>query len=210
MMDLVWHAGARRSRRVDEPHRATRPFDADRDGFVDSEGAAVFVLERRDHAEARGVKPLARIVGYGRRHEPALDSQPPTGLAIQRAIEAALQMAQIAPSAVGHVNAHGLSTKLDDRIEASAIAATLDDIPVTAPKSFFGNIGAASGAIELAVSLLGLERGLVPPTLNYDTPDPNCPVNVVTELTPPRSSTVLALNHRITGQAAALLVDAQG
>jgi len=99
---------------------------------------------------------------------------------------------------------------LDDRIEASAIAATLDDIPVTAPKSFFGNIGAASGAIELAVSLLGLERGLVPPTLNYDTPDPNCPVNVVTELTPPRSSTVLALNHRITGQAAALLVDAQG
>jgi 3-oxoacyl-[acyl-carrier-protein] synthase II len=207
MMDLVWHAGARRSRRVDEPHRASRPFDADRDGFVDAEGAAIFVLERREHAESRAVKSLGRIAGYGRRHEPAFDSQPPTGSAIQAAIEATLAMAKIAPVGVGHVNAHGLSTKLDDRIEARAIAATLGDVPVTAPKSFFGNIGAAGGAVELAVSLIGAARGFVPPTINYDSPDPNCPVYVVTQPAPPRSSTVLALNHRTTGQAAALLVD---
>jgi 3-oxoacyl-[acyl-carrier-protein] synthase II len=207
MMDLVWHAGARRSRRIDEPHRASRPFDADRDGFVDAEGAAIFVLERREHATARGVQSLATITGYGRRHEPAFDSQPPTGAAIQGAIEAALAMADVAPQAVGHVNAHGLSTKLDDRNEARVIAATLGDVPVSAPKSFFGNIGAAGGAVELAVSLIGLARGFVPPSLNFDTPDPTCPVNVVTQPMPPRTSTVLALNHRTTGQAAALLVD---
>jgi 3-oxoacyl-[acyl-carrier-protein] synthase II len=79
---------------------------------------------------------------------------------------------------------------------------------VTAPKSFFGNIGAGSGAVELAVSLIGLERGFVPPTLNYETPDPKCPVNVVSELTPPQAHTVMALNHRTTGQAVAVLVDA--
>jgi 3-oxoacyl-[acyl-carrier-protein] synthase II len=207
MMDLVWHAGARRSRRVDEPHRATRPFDADRDGFVDAEGAAIFVLERREHATARGVPPLCSIMGYGRRHEPAFDSQPPTGAAIQGAIEATLDMAKLPAASVGHVNAHGLSTRLDDRNEARAIAGTLGDIPVTAPKSFIGNIGAAGGAVELAFSLISLARGFVPPTLNYETPDPTCPVNVVTAPKPPRSSTVLALNHRTTGQAAALLVD---
>jgi 3-oxoacyl-[acyl-carrier-protein] synthase II len=208
MMDLVWHAAARRSRRVDEPHRASRPFDADRDGFVDAEGAAIFVLERADHARTRGVKPLARILGYGRRHEPANDSQPPTGSAIEAAIRATLERAEVAAADIGHVNAHGLSTELDDRIEARAIQATLDDVPVTAPKSFFGNIGAAGGAVELAVSLIGLERGAIPPTLNYDTPDPDCPVNVVTEAIPTRSTTVLNLTHRTTGQATALLIDA--
>jgi 3-oxoacyl-[acyl-carrier-protein] synthase II len=207
MMDLVWHATARRSRRVDEPQRACRPFDADRDGMVDAEGAAIFVLERREHAEARRARPLGRILGYGRRHEPAHDAKPPTGQAIQGALEAALRMASLDPSAVGHVNAHGLSTELDDRIEARAIAATLGDVPVTAPKSFVGNIGAGGGAVELAFSVIGLDHGLVPPTLNYETPDPACPVNVVTELAPFPSSVVAALSHRTTGQATALIVD---
>jgi 3-oxoacyl-[acyl-carrier-protein] synthase II len=175
---------------------------------VGGEGAAMFVLETRQHAEARGVKPLGRIAGYGRRYEPATVSYQPTGQAIAHAIEAALAMAAAKPNDVGHVNAHGLSTELDDRIEAQAIRSTLGDVPVTAPKSFFGNLGAGSGAVELAVSLLSLQRGFVPPTLNYETPDPKCPVNVVTEPATPRSTSVVALSHKTTGQAVAMIVDA--
>jgi len=208
-MDLLWHGGARLSRRVEEPQRACRPFDADRDGAVGGEGAAIFVLETPAHAQARGVKPLARIAGYGRRYEPATATYQPTGRSIEQAILAALQMRGMTATEVGHVNAHGLSTELDDRIEAEAIHRTLDGVPVTAPKSLFGNIGAGSGAVELAVSLLGLQRGLVPPTLNYETPDPKCPVDVITELTPSRSPTALVLNHRTTGQAVSLLVEAE-
>jgi 3-oxoacyl-[acyl-carrier-protein] synthase II len=207
MMDVMWHGGARLSRRVKEPARASRPFDADRDGWVGAEGAAIFVLETRRHAEARGVAPLARIAGYGRRHEPSPDLHSPTGRSISQTIAAALAMAGAAPADVGYVGAHGMSTELDDRNEAAAIRETLDDVPVTAAKSFFGNIGAGSGALELAVSLLGLERGVVPPTLNYDTPDPKCPVNVVTEPMPVKRPTVLEISHRTTGQAVAMLVE---
>jgi 3-oxoacyl-[acyl-carrier-protein] synthase II len=205
-MDVLWHNGARQSRRVGEPERACRPFDADRDGWVAGEGAAIFVLETANHARARGAEPLARIAGYGRRYEPSIDSYQPTGRGIQQAIEAALQMADLTPRDVGHVNAHGLSSELDDRIEAGAISQSLGDAPVTAPKSLFGNIGAGSGAVELAVSLIGFEKASIPPTLNYDTPDPKCPINVVAELTSQKSPTALVLNHRTTGQAVSLLV----
>jgi 3-oxoacyl-[acyl-carrier-protein] synthase II len=207
-MDLMWHGGARLSRRIEEPDRACRPFDADRDGMVGGEGAAIFVLETRTHAKARGIQPLARIAGFGRRYEPSADGYQPTGQSIQQAIQATLEMAGAKPGDVGHVNAHGLSTELDDRIEAQAIRATLGDVPVTAPKSFFGNIGAGGGAVELAVSLLGLQHDLVPPTLNYETPDPECPINVVAELSPSQKPTVLKLSHRTTGQAVAMLVEA--
>jgi 3-oxoacyl-[acyl-carrier-protein] synthase II len=207
MMDWMWHGGARLSRRIDEPHRASRPFDADRDGWVGAEGAAMFVLERREYAEARGARPMARIRGFGRRHQPTNNEHVTTGAAIRQAIAAALAMAAATSADVGHVGAHGMSTELDDRVEAEAIRATLGDVPVTAPKSFFGNIGAASGALELAVSLVGLQRGEIPPTLNYDTPDPKCPVNVVTEPTPVRMPSVLAISHRTTGQAVTLFVE---
>lgn len=208
-MDLIWHAGARLSQRIDEPTRACRPFDADRDGMVGGEGAAMFVLETREHAEARGAEPLARIAGYGRRYEPATTSYRPTGQSIAQAIEAAVAMAGVAKESIGQVSAHGLSTELDDRIEAGAIRRTLDDVPVTALKSYMGNIGAACGAVELAITLLGLQRGKVAATLNYETPDPKCPVNVATELGAARSPLALLLNHRTTGQAVSLLVEAE-
>jgi 3-oxoacyl-[acyl-carrier-protein] synthase II len=207
-MDLLWHGGARLSHRVEEPERASRPFDAERDGIVGGEGAAVFVIETEQHALARGAKPIARILGFGRRHEPATESYQPTGRSIELAITAALEMAGASATDVGHLNAHGMSTDIDDRIEAQAIRKTLGNVPVTAPKSYFGNLGAASGAVELAISLLGLDRGVIPPSINYNTPDPECPVNVVTRTTPTRSKTVLALNHRTTGQAVALLLEA--
>ena len=169
----------------------------------------MFVLETREHAEARGAKPLARIAGYGRRYESATASYRPTGQSIGQAIEAALASAGVRPDAIGHVSAHGLSTELDDRIEAEAIRRTLGDVPVTALKSYMGNVGATCGAVELALTLLGLQRGKVAATLNYETPDPKCPVNVVTELAAARSPLALLLNHRTTGQAVSLLVEAE-
>jgi 3-oxoacyl-[acyl-carrier-protein] synthase II len=207
MMDVMWHGMARLSRRVDEPHRASRPFDADRDGWVGAEGGAMFVLESRAHAEARGAEPIARLRGFGRRHEPTGNQHIATGQSIRQAIAACLAMAAADPADVGFVSAHGMSTEIDDRIEAAAIRATLGDVPVTAPKSFVGNIGAASGALELAMSLLGLEHGQIPPTLNYDTPDPKCPVNIVTRPTAVATPSVLAISHRTTGQAVTLLAE---
>jgi 3-oxoacyl-[acyl-carrier-protein] synthase II len=208
-LDQMWHLGARMSSRADSPAEACRPFDAGRDGAVASEGACLLVLERRLHAESRGARIMASVLGYGRRCEPCAESQRPTGQAVRQAADAALAMAGLDPRAVGHVNAHGLSTLEDDALEARAIRQVLGAVPVTAPKSFLGNSGAGSGAIELALSLLGMEHGVVPPTLNYERPDPDCPVEVVTELQPARSRTVLALNHKLTGQAVALLVEAE-
>ncbi len=208
-VDLAWHAGARMSRNNAHPTEACRPFDADRDGTVWSEGAAMFVLESRDHAQRRGAKPQASILGYGRRCEASSDSKQPSGQAIRQAIEAALATSHVPASEIGHVNAHGLGTVEDDAAEARAIQAALGEAPVTAPKSFIGNLGPAGGAVELAISLLALERGVVPPTLNFKKTDPACPVNVISEPQAARSPAVLALNHKITGQAVALVVSAE-
>ena len=175
--------------RAGRPCAVCRPFDLTRSGMVYGEGAAQFVLESRDHAERRGVRPLARIAGVGQplRSRPPNRKQP-TGDAIRRAIRAALAAAELESFHVGHVNAHGNSTLEDDRAEARAIRAALGDVPVTAPKSFFGNLGHGSGAVELAVSLVALAHGVIPPTLNYESPDPDCPVNVVTEPRPSRAA----------------------
>lgn len=206
LMDMVWRNCARLSRRIAEPARASRPFDLDRDGYVGAEGAALFVLEKRSHAEARGVKPLARLLGSARCNETAADDYQPTGEAIRRSIVAALRSADIAAEDVGHVSAHGMSTPLDDRIEAQAVQDLLGDLPVTAAKSLVGNIGAAGGAVELAISVIGMQHDVVPATLNYETPDPQCPVNVVTEPRAIAERTVLKLSHRTMGSAAAVVV----
>lgn len=205
-VDLAWHGGADLSRSTLDPAAAVRPFDVSRDGTATSEGSAMFVLESRTHAEQRGIPIQGSILGYGRRCEPCAATQNPTGQSIRQAIEAALEMSQLSADQVGHVNAHGLATVHDDRIEAQAIEQVLGDVPVTAPKSYFGNLGAASGAAELAISLMGLQEQAVPATLNYDEPDPECPVNVLSSPQASRAPSVLALNHKVTGQAASLLV----
>lgn len=166
------------SHRRDDPAAACRPFDRDRDGMVAGEGAAAIVLERRAHAEARGAKVLARVLGFGNTFAPPRRGKVES-VAPRRAMELALREANLAPSDVGHINASGLSTIDHDRAEAEAIRALFGDVPVTAPKSYFGNLGASTGAVELAASLIALEEGRVPVTLNYDTPDPACPVSVV-------------------------------
>ncbi|MEM8946568.1 MAG: beta-ketoacyl-[acyl-carrier-protein] synthase family protein [Planctomycetota bacterium] len=206
-VDLAWHAAHGLSRRIDDPASACRPFEASRDGTATSEGATMFILESRSHAEQRGATVQGTILGYARRCEPSAASLQPTGQSIRQAIEGGLEMSSLTPDAVGHVNAEGLATVDDDRIEAQAIAQALGDVPVTATKSYFGNIGAASGAAELAISLMGLQQGVVPPTLNYDEPDPECPINVVNSAQPVRASNVMALNHKLTGQAVSLVVE---
>jgi 3-oxoacyl-[acyl-carrier-protein] synthase II len=195
------------SRRNDDPAAASRPFDRDRDGAVLGEGAAVLVLESLDHARARGATVQARVAAVAARCEsrPADRSQPLSGAALAAAIRAALDMAGTSRTVIGHVNAHGLSTPGDDRTEAEAIHATLGDTPVTAPKSFFGHVGAGGGLVELAASLVGATHGLVPPTLNHDTPDSRCPVRVIREPVA-AGGAILKVSVARTGQATAAVL----
>ena len=195
------------SRRADDPAKVLRPFDAQRDGFVNGEGSGALILESRRHAEARGAQVLARVAGAGGSFEPPANGKPLAGDATRRAIRGALRTAGLAPRDLGHVNAHGLSTVADDRAEAGAIRELLGEVPVTAPKSYFGNLGAGTGAVEMAVSVLALEAGVVPVTLNYDQPDPECPINVVHRepLTDGRSA-ALILNQSPMGQSVAVAI----
>jgi 3-oxoacyl-[acyl-carrier-protein] synthase II len=197
------------SHRCDHPAAASRPFDSARDGMVNGEGAAAFVLESRQHAEARGAKVLARVVGFGRSFETPSNGQLTTHGAYHRAITAALREARMQPGQIGHVNAHGISTVEDDPVEARAIYDMLGETPVTAPKSFFGNLGTGGGAVELAVSVLAFEHGEVPATLNYENPDSQCPINVIHgHPLRPQHQSAIVLNKSSTGQVAAVLLTA--
>jgi len=210
MHPMIWsHEQLRQySQRVDNPAAASRPFDAQRDGMVNGEGAGAFVLESRESAEARGARILARFRGFGRTFEPRSNGHPLLGTAIHRAIQTALVESGLQPAEIGHVNAQGTSTAWDDHIEAVAIHNTLGDVPVTAPKSYFGNLGAGSGAVEMAVSVLGLEKGQIPPTLNYTFPDPQCPVRVIHgQAMPLGVPTAMILNHAPLGQAVAVVLE---
>jgi 3-oxoacyl-[acyl-carrier-protein] synthase II len=195
------------SHRHDAPGAASRPFDAHRDGQVRGEGAATLVLEERKHAVRRGATVLASVLGWGSSSEPRGAAAANVGSGLQRAIAMALRSAGIDPSEVGHVNAHGLSTIDSDRIEAQVLGGLLPATPVTAPKSYFGNLYAASGVIETAVSVLAIASGQVPATLNYEFPDPQCPLNVIRgEPLSGTSPVALVINRNITGQAAALVL----
>lgn len=195
------------SQRSDNPAAASRPFDAGRDGMVNGEGAAMLVLESRRHAEARRANILGTVLSYSSHCEPRPGCVPPQGAAIRAAIESALRTAGLTANDVGHVNAHGLSDPDQDRVEASAIRATLDGTPVTAPKSFFGNLGAGGGAVEMVASVLALMHGEIPPTLNYERPDRDCQINVIAGA--PQACvkrTALVLNQSTPGQAVAVML----
>jgi 3-oxoacyl-[acyl-carrier-protein] synthase II len=195
------------SQRHAQPQQALRPFELARDGTVFGEGAAAFVLESRQHAAARGRPILARIVQYASAFEAPRENVPLQGTAIRASIRQVLERSGVEPHAIDHVNAHGLGTVEADRAEAQAIADVLGEVPVTAPKSFFGNLGAATGAVEMAASVLAFAHGKVPVTLNYDRPDPECPVRVVHgEAHASRKPYALLLNQSSTGQAAAVLI----
>lgn len=197
------------SRRQGDPTEAVRPFDAHRDGEVCGEGAGAFILESRRHAEARGAKPLARILGFASTCEPR-NGQPLGGTGLKRAISAALAEAGLSPEQIGHVNAHGVGTVPEDELEARVLHACMPDVPVTAPKSLFGNLAAAGGAVEMAASVLAVGDGRIPATLNYRHPDPNCPVRVIAG-DPIESArhTALTVNWTTRGQTAVVVLSAE-
>lgn len=167
------------SRRYDDPAGAVRPFDAARDGTAHGEGAAAFVVESRRRAESRGAKILATLAGYSEAFEPRVGSRPWTGRAIRRTLREACARAGVSAEQVGYVNARGLGARRDDAVEAQAIRDVLGNVPVTALKGFFGNLGAGAGAVEMTADIMALQKGRIPYTLNYQTLDADCPVNVV-------------------------------
>jgi len=172
------------STRRDDPKKASRPFDKDRDGFVCAEGAGILVLESLEHAQRRGARIVAELAGYGACSDayhvvaPCVD-----GEGAQRAIRLALEDAGIGIEEIDYINAHGTSTPANDASETAAIKGVFGElayrIPVSSTKSMIGHALGASGAIESVAAIKAIETGIAPPTINYDTPDPECDLDYV-------------------------------
>jgi 3-oxoacyl-[acyl-carrier-protein] synthase II len=173
------------SRRNDDPLRASRPFDADRDGLVMGEAAAVLVLEELEHAKARGAKVYAELIGYGMSADAAHITEPdPTGANPARSMRMAIEDAGIDPTEVGYVNAHATSTPVGDSAETRVIKLALGEeharrTPISSTKGATGHTFGAAGAIEALFSILAIRDRVVPPTINYETPDPECDLDYV-------------------------------
>jgi 3-oxoacyl-[acyl-carrier-protein] synthase II len=172
------------STRNDPPAKASRPFDAGRDGFVLGEGAGTLVLEELEHAKKRGATIYAELSGYGSTADAfrVTDSHP-DGRGAIACIAQALQDAQLKPADIGYINAHGTSTQVNDRVETLAIKKVFGEgayqVPISSSKSMLGHLIAAAGAVELIISIVAMRRGVLPPTINYETPDPECDLDYV-------------------------------
>lgn len=172
------------STRNDEPERASRPFDKDRDGFVIGEGSGVLILEERERAMKRGAKIYAEVIGYGTNGDAHHMTAPaPEGEGAARCMRLALKDAGIAPSGIDYINAHGTSTEYNDANESTAIKAVFGEhaarLAVSSTKSMTGHLLGAAGAVEGVYSTLALHHGMIPPTINYETPDPACDLDYV-------------------------------
>ena len=167
------------SERNDDPAHASRPFDKDRDGFIMGEGAGILVLEELEFARARGASILAEVIGYGATADAFHITQPAEhGEGAARAMARAIQKAQIDPGDIDYINAHGTSTQFNDRLETEAIKTALGEhayrVAISSTKSMTGHLLGAAGAVEAIASVLTIRDSIVPPTINYRTPDPDC------------------------------------
>ncbi len=167
------------SRRNDAPQKACRPFDAQRDGFIMAEGAAILILESLESAQRRGVQPLVEVVGYAATADAYHLTQPSPGAeGTARAMRLALQRAHLKPEEIDYLNAHGTSTPANDKFETMAIKEVFGEeaykLPVSSTKSMTGHLLGASGALEAAFCVLAIQHGVIPPTVNLEEPDPDC------------------------------------
>ena len=172
--------------RNDQPEKASRPFDRNRDGFVMGEGAGIAVLECLEHAAERDARIYAELVGYGNTADAFHFTAPePEGDGMKRAMQVAMKDAGIDPSEIAYINAHGTSTILNDRTESAAILNVFGEhansLKVSSVKSMIGHLLAASGAVEFVSTVMSIHTGVIPPTINYEEPDPDCPLDYVTD-----------------------------
>ena len=199
------------STRNDDPQHASRPFDRDRDGFVVGEGAGILIIEERERALARGATPYAEVVGYGMSGDAFHITAPPAdGNGAVRVMRAALGEAEASPEEVDAVNAHGTSTPLNDRIETAAIrqvfGAHADRLAVSSTKSMTGHLLGGAGGLEAGISCLTLRHQILPPTINYETPDPACDLDIVPNTARPATvSSVLSNSFGFGGTNVSLL-----
>jgi 3-oxoacyl-[acyl-carrier-protein] synthase II len=196
--------------RNDDPQHASRPFDAERDGFVMAEGSAVLVLESEEHALSRGAPILAEVAGAGWSFD-AADETAPDADGQAEAMTRALRDAQVAPDDVDYVNAHGTSTKLNDKTETAAIKQVFGQrayrIPISSNKSMVGHLAAAAGAVEAVATVLTLRDQVLPPTINYHTPDPECDLDYVpNEARPHQVNVCISNSFGLGGQNACLVL----
>ncbi len=200
------------STRNDEPQRAMRPFDAQRDGFVMGEGAGILLLEDWEHAERRGAHVYAEMAGYGMSADAYHITQPdPEGDGAARAMQRAIDDAGLEPAQIGYINAHGTSTVYNDKFETLAIKRVFGDqarrVPVSSTKSMTAHLLGAAGGVELIASILTLERQVLPPTINYEVPDPDCDLDYVPNVPrPARVEAAMSNAFGFGGHNATLLV----
>ncbi len=190
-----------------DPEKASRPFDADRSGMVIGEGAGVLILESLEHAEKRGAGIVGEVLGYSSSSVADRNGVADYKTALKNVMELSLETASLSTSDISHVHAHGLSTVNCDAQEAAAINEVFgEQMPVVAAKSYMGNLGAGSGIVEAVASLMAIKNNELFPTLNYEKPDPDCPINVVAEKVPSPGDTFINVNVTPQGQASAVII----
>ena len=199
------------SKRNDEPQKASRPFDKERDGFVMGEGAGLIVLEEMEFAKKRGAKILAELVGYGLCCEAYHIAAPaPEGTGMAMSMKLALEDANIKPEDIDYINAHGTSTELNDKYETAAIKKVFGEhaykLKISSTKSMTGHLLGAAGGVEAGISVLAIRDGVIPPTINYENPDPECDLNYVpNEKVEQKLNYVLSNSFGFGGQNATLI-----
>ena len=200
------------STKNDEPQKASRPFDKNRDGFILSEGAAVLILEELEHARKRGAKIYAEMAGYGGTADAFRMTDPHSeGRGAIRAMRLAMRDAGMVPTDIHYINAHGTSTQLNDQVETYSVKKVFEDfapkVPMSSIKSMLGHMIAAAGAVELIASVLTIRDGIIPPTINYETPDEACDLDYVpNRARTAKVDTVLSNSFGFGGQNITLIV----